>query len=917
MAPSLLAAARGSMMEMIAARCVLLRALALLLALPIALGLDKLHLGGYVQPRIGDSEAILHAAVDRRVDVAAHHGNGEDQLTISATPAPAYVLPAHPRIRVNDEQLKTVAATAAQDAEAKAVLAQLTAYGESLLTKKLVNCTRAGVEDSLLSQARDTLDRAYSLGLLYRLTKTRKYAERLKVDLLNVAVNCTSWNPGHFLDVAEMTHAVGVGYDWTFDMLSDAEKTTIENATLTFGLHAGISAYTAAAPAWWWKSDSNWNLVCNGGLLVGSLAFADVPAMQEHAAQVIGYATTGIPFALASYHPSGGWPEGETYWGYALKYALAAIDTTQNLLSTAGDHASAWKAWPRASGFNLTGLFRVAGTGSAYYSTFNWGDSDPEANDEFNPSLLLLGRYVSPALRKVYAFAEKRQVARGGKYGGSNPSGCALENCVYRLMGWSGGETEADLKALPLFQTWQLDAMAWHNNDTDAPSTAMASFRTAWADKNASYVAVKGGNGQANHNDLDGGTFIFDAAGERWSEDLGADSYGLPGYWTKSSAFGRRYSYYRKSTHGHNTLVFGGWDGHVGESNQYAGTPAQAALGYIRLSDAVRQLAIVNLTSLYSQCSLRRSPSGPSTNLGASRVERGISLATYPSHTSEQSSPSQPDAISSQTVFVISDEWEFPTSAATLPANATWSMHTYASAIEFSNGGKTAPLSRRDNVSGSKLEMHILRPAGATFMQKLVTCVPKQDYAGVWPICDNVINGSVSRRSPSGRIYSPLRKLMVSIFPLSHSMTLTIVAAIQDSRAPELSKLTVNSLDEWEHNGVLARVKTDDSASWIPGTRVVDRVASAQLHLGSVQPRIGDAWGTNIHWLQETAEGEAAMLSKAFKLARIGFSWSEIERTKGQYNISKYDGLHAILDCDRRFWCKTADSHLLSQDRRG
>jgi len=236
------------------------------------------------------------------------------------------------------------------------------------------------------------------------------------------------------------------------------------------------------------------NLVCNGGLLVGSLAFADVPAMREQTAQVITKATAGIPCALASYHPSGAWPEGETYWGYALKYALAIIDTTQALFSMASLDTT--QSWPQSSGLNLTGLFRIAGTGPATYNTFNWADADTEADDEFNPSLLLLGRYVSPALRKVYAFAEKRQTARGGKYGGAKPSGCALENCVYRLMGWSSGESEADLTALPLSHTWMLDTMQWHRKAADAPSVALATFRSSWGDKNASFVAVKGGNGQ-------------------------------------------------------------------------------------------------------------------------------------------------------------------------------------------------------------------------------------------------------------------------------------------------------------------------------------------------------------------------------------------------------------------------------------
>jgi hypothetical protein len=46
---------------------------------------------------------------------------------------------------------------------------------------------------------------------------------------------------------------------------------------------------------------------------------------------------------------------------------------------------------------------------------------------------------------------------------------------------------------------------------------------------------------------------VFDALGQRWAIDLGPDSYGLPGY------FGtQRWSYYRTSTEGHNTLTING-----------------------------------------------------------------------------------------------------------------------------------------------------------------------------------------------------------------------------------------------------------------------------------------------------------------------------------------------------------------------
>jgi hypothetical protein len=64
------------------------------------------------------------------------------------------------------------------------------------------------------------------------------------------------------------------------------------------------------------------------------------------------------------------------------------------------------------------------------------------------------------------------------------------------------------------------------------------------------WLAFKAGNGQANHNDLDAGSFVLEMGGCDWALDLGADSYGLPAYFEKSPAHGKRYAYYRKATAG-------------------------------------------------------------------------------------------------------------------------------------------------------------------------------------------------------------------------------------------------------------------------------------------------------------------------------------------------------------------------------
>jgi hypothetical protein len=73
------------------------------------------------------------------------------------------------------------------------------------------------------------------------------------------------------------------------------------------------------------------------------------------------------------------------------------------------------------------------------------------------------------------------------------------------------------------------------------------------------------------------------------------------------------------------------------------------------------------------------------------------------------------------------------------------------------------------------------------------------------------------------------------------------------------------------------------------------RLLAVSALLGAAAARVGDQWGTNIHWTQETAQGEAAMLSQAFKVARMDFAWGSIEKTCGAYDFTAYDTLLATM----------------------
>ena len=89
---------------------------------------------------------------------------------------------------------------------------------------------RIKIGKRLLDKSRECLRRVFMLSYAYRTTGEEKYIARAEKELLAVAA-FEDWNPTHFLDVAEMTMAVAIGYDWLFDKLSMQTRARLREAT--------------------------------------------------------------------------------------------------------------------------------------------------------------------------------------------------------------------------------------------------------------------------------------------------------------------------------------------------------------------------------------------------------------------------------------------------------------------------------------------------------------------------------------------------------------------------------------------------------------------------------------------------------------------------------------------------------------
>jgi hypothetical protein len=305
----------------------------------------------------------------------------------------------------------------------------------------------------------------------------------------------------------------------------------------------------------------NWGIVTNGGLTVGGLAFLDEPAAAANVSEVLAKAAVGIQCPFGSFAPHGGWHEGSMYWQYVAGYAVA----TTEALRTVYGHDNGLSTAP---GFNETALFRLYMNGPSQAS-FDFGDSDGSLHN--SAAQYFMGYSALPtsssSVRSMCAYEARRLATLIGGYASGAAEGvdpahgaapmkfnCSLIDCARIMIDYSAAGTYADIQALPTARLFKLSAFGWEGRD------AIGFFRSAWSTEadgvngKHAYLAFKAANGVPNHNDLDGGTFVFEAGGQRWGMDMAADSYNLPQYFTQSLKY--RYGYYRKSTAGHNTLTF-------------------------------------------------------------------------------------------------------------------------------------------------------------------------------------------------------------------------------------------------------------------------------------------------------------------------------------------------------------------------
>jgi len=428
-------------------------------------------------------------------------------------------IPPHPRLFMTDKQVVRIKAEFKSQPAQRAFYKAMLAKADGILKQAPVKRVKTGRR--LLGVSRKCLDRVIHLSAAYRFAGEKTYLQRAEKEMLAAAA-FSDWNPSHFLDVAEMTAALAIGYDWLYDDLSKASRLTIRQAILKKGIEPSLKN------TGWVRGNNNWNQVCNGGITLGALAIME--DQPDLARKIVHRAVNGVQVVMKHYEPDGAYPEGPGYWVYGTSYNVVLLAALESALGTDFNLS-------KAPGFADCASYyqHVTGPTGLY---FNYPDSGSRGG--FQPAVFWFARkYNQPSLAWHQHQLLKDALANDG-------SSLVRSRLAPLILPWLDNR-----RSVP-------EDLYWAGRG----SNPVAMFRTSWTDPDVTYLAIKGGSPGVSHGHMDVGSFVLDAEGVRWAVDLGPESYNKieskgMNLWGRSQG-AERWKIFRYNNLSHSTLVVDG-----------------------------------------------------------------------------------------------------------------------------------------------------------------------------------------------------------------------------------------------------------------------------------------------------------------------------------------------------------------------
>jgi len=349
----------------------------------------------------------------------------------------------------------------------------------------------------------EVLRRVLFLSFAWRTTHNERYAHRAEAEMLHVAA-FVDWHPSHFLDVAELAAAFGIGYDWLYDYLPQSSKQIIVKAIKEKALDPSDDDKLNAVFTTRESRKCNWGQVCNGGLTLA--AIATLSENREQSSRIIGRSSMiMMDSMLAGYPPHGCFREGFGYWAFGTQYNILFIDAMERFFGP--DSVKRHKEVP---GFIESGYYSQQ---LITPSLRTFGYSDNSTRIYLEPAVMWFNK-VSPSPEMFY-----RQKALFELFDQTHSYVKTIKNRLIPFMLiWGAGTGSSPTAHIA---DAQLPRKCFYLGKGDNDICVM---RSGWGTDDA-YLGFKAGRANNPHGHMDVGSFYYELDGVRWSIDLGSDDY--------------------------------------------------------------------------------------------------------------------------------------------------------------------------------------------------------------------------------------------------------------------------------------------------------------------------------------------------------------------------------------------------------
>ena len=396
-------------------------------------------------------------------------------INIDIKPEELAISAPHPRLFLDDKEFADMRSriNSTTDQRVMDMHAQYMAWAEEFVDRQEEFVFERNSSGNILHVCRNAFAQIVSCAYAYRFVKDVKFLEHAEKVLVSVC-DFDHWNQSHYLDVANMSMAVSIGYDWLYDKLKNTTRAKCEYALKAFSM--GTSEHSSRSQF----LSRSWGPPLNSGLLCAAIALYDkIPQRSE---MFIRRCIDDVARTIDDhYAPYGVTTGGHTYWEGVASWHMMIITALQQVYGTDFGLSA-------APGFKESARFQLFASGNLRQS-YNYYDNQ-------------IGIRICPSLWYFASLLEDGSVMW-------------LEHQRdYRM--------RENLGFLYIYHASQV-------NPKDIRPSKKLVFsakgdnpiliaRTGWEQSDI-YLGAKGGCASNQDAHLDAGSFVYEAHGFRWASE--------------------------------------------------------------------------------------------------------------------------------------------------------------------------------------------------------------------------------------------------------------------------------------------------------------------------------------------------------------------------------------------------------------